>query len=317
MWFRGGLPRLAAVLTILTVGLPAHAVDDKSKNKDKKVTVEGTPVLWREPADIASLNLLLGPGGAEMKPDLRRVTFVSEEKGGYSKKYRVTDGSGRDWVVKVSKEAQAETAATRLLWAVGYATDITYLAPRVTIEGKGVFENARFEARPKGVKRLDEWQWDHNPFVGSRELQGLKIMMLLLDNWDIKDSNNRILRVRGGESGEDELRYVVSDLGATLGKTGGVVSRSRNKPADFTKEKFIDEVKGNRVDFHYSGKRKDVFKDITLDQAEWIGQLLSRLSDAQIADAFRSANYSAEEVQVLTAAVRRRINELVELSENR
>ena len=311
MWLRGRLAQLTLAVTILTLGLSAHGADDKSKHKkDKDINVDGKAVLWREPADIASLNLLLGPGGEEMKPDLSKVTFISEEKGGYSKKYRVTDGSGRTWVVKIGKEAQAETAATRLLWAVGYTTDTTYLVPRVTIEGKGTFQNARFEARPKGVKRLDIWQWDHNPFVGTQELQGLKIMMLLLDNWDIKDSNNRILRVRNEQTGEDELRYAISDLGATLGKTGGAIARSRNNPADFTKAKFVGAVKGNRVDFHYSGKQQNLFRDLTVDQAKWVGQLLSRLSDEQIADAFRAANYSAEEIQMLTGAVRARINEL-------
>ena len=74
----------------------------------------------------------------------------------------------------------------------------------------------------------------------------------------------------------------VSDLGATLGKTGGIITRSRNEPTDFAKTKFVDSVKHNRVDFHYSGKRKDVLDGITIDQARWIGQLLSRLSDEQV-----------------------------------
>jgi hypothetical protein len=159
------------------------------------------------------------------------------------------------------------------------------------------------------------WQWDHNPFVGTQELQGLKIMMLLLDNWDIKDSNNRIVRFHDGQSGEAEVRYVVSDLGATLGKTGGAISRSRNNPADFSKAKLVSAVKGNRVEFHYSGKQQSLFRDLTVDQAKWIGQLLSRLSDAQIADAFRAANYSAEEIQMLTGAVRARINDLNALAQ--
>ena len=187
--------------------------------------------------------------------------------------------------------------------------------PKVTIEGKGTFENVRFEARDKNIKRLGEWQWDHNPFIGTMELQGLKTMMVVIGNWDIKDSNNRILRVRNEQTGDVELRYTVSDLGATLGKTGWIITRSRNEPTDFAKTKIVSSVKNNRVDFHYSGKRKDVVHDITIDQAKWVGQLLSRLSDEQIADAFRAANYSAEDVQMLTAGVRARINELNALPE--
>ncbi len=70
-----------------------------------------------------------------------------------------------------------------------------------------------------------------NPFVGSREFQGLKVMMLLLANWDIKDSNNQIIAVKG----TDKDRYIISDLGATFGKTGHLpffwrFNRSRNNP---------------------------------------------------------------------------------------
>jgi hypothetical protein len=249
-----------------------------------------------------------------MKPDLSKVSFIAEEKGGYSKKYRVRDGSDRCWVAKIGAEAQSEVAATRLLWAAGYNTDITYLVPTVTIEGKGAFENVRFEARPENIKRLGEWKWDDNPFSGTIELQGLKIMMVLLDNWDIKDSNNRILVVKNEETGDTELRYIVSDLGTTFGKTGMTgLSRSRNKPADFVKAKYIDEIKGNRVDFHFSAKRKELFRNITVEQAKWLGDLLGRLSDEQISDAFRAANYNAEEVQMLTDAFRSRINDLVSL----
>jgi len=304
-----------AVMLLVTVQtIAVTSIDQKDKNKNTKAG--GKPVLWQQPTDIASRNLLLGPGGEEMKPDLSTLTFIREETGGYSKKYRVRDGAGHEWVAKIGKEAQSETAASRLLWAVGYYTDTTYLIPSVKIEGKGTFENVRFEARPQNVKRLEEWKWDDNPFVGTKELQGLKVMMVLLENWDIKDSNNKVLRVRNKETGEDELCFVVSDLGGTLGKTGGALSRSRNKPADFAKAEFIEEVKRNRVELHYSGKRKDLFRDITVDQARWIGSLLSQLSDPQISDAFRAANYSPQEVQVLTAAVRSRINELNRLPES-
>ena len=48
-------------------------------------------------------------------------------------------------------------------------------------------------------------------------------------------------------------------------------------------------------------------------EARWIGGLLSRLSDRQLQDAFRAANYNAEEVRLLAGAVRKRINELTKL----
>jgi hypothetical protein len=297
---------------ILALSLSSYALADKKDKNDKK-PARGTPVLWREPVDITSRNLYWGPGGEAMKPDLRRITFIKEEKGGYSTKYRVRDAGGREWVAKIGKEAQSETAATRLMWAVGYQTEITYLVPAVYIPSKGEFRNVRFEARPKQIKRLDEWEWDNNAFVGTREFQGLKVMMILLNNWDIKDTNNKVLAVRNESTGRDELRYIISDLGATFGKTGSFITRSRNKPEDFVEAEFIDELKGNYVDFHYSGKRKGVFRDITISQARWIGRWLSRLSNQQIRDAFRAANYSPDDVSMLAEGVRARITELITL----
>jgi hypothetical protein len=224
-------------------------------------------------------------------------------------------------VAKIGKEAQSETASTRLIWAAGYMTEITYLVPRVTIPGKGVFQNVRFEARPAGVKRLDEWAWERNPFVGTRELQGLKVLMVLLNNWDTKDENNVVLAVQTRYG--TELRYAISDLGATLGDTGKWpllwrFTRSRNDPAGFRGDKLIDEIKEDgRVDFEFSGKKRGMYNDITVEQASWIGKLLSRLSDAQLRDAFRAANYSPAEIRTLSRAVRARINELANLRRGR
>lgn len=292
----------------------------ESQEKKKKEPPTGTPVLWREPVDISSRNLLLGPGGEEMKPDLSKVTFVKEETGGYSKKYRVKDGRGRVWVAKIGKEAQSETAAVRLVWAVGYVSEINYLAPRVTIDTKGTFENVRFEARPENVDRLDAWKWATNPFAGKRELQGLKVLMALMENWDLKDDNNRVLWVKG--SSGNELHYIVSDLGTTFGKTGGQsspmaffrsIKGSRNEPKDYVSDAFIESVAGNFVKLDYDGKNADLMNNISIADAKWVGELLSRLSDSQIGDAFRAANYTEEEVRMLADAVRKRINELVSL----
>ena len=301
---------VAFVVVVLALNLSAN-VFAVQKKKDKEPP-RGTPVLWRA-MNVEALDLRAGPGGAGGGPHLRRVQFLEEEKGGFSTKYRVKDAAGREWVVKVGKEAQSETAASRLLWAAGYMTEATYLVPRVNIRGKGVFRNARFEARGAGIKREGEWGWDDNPFTGTREFQGLKVMMVFLNNWDIKDSNNVILS-RGGE-----LRYAISDLGATLGETGRYpllwrFTRNRNNPEGFGDDKFIDEIKTDgRVDFHFSGKKRGMFNDIRVEDARWVGQQLARLGDRQIGDAFRAANYAPAEVRLLTRAVRARINELVRL----
>lgn len=280
-------------------------------------------VLWREPTDIASRDLILGPGGDEKKPNLSTVTFESADQEGYSVKYRVRDGSGRKWVVKLGNEARPETAALRFVWAVGYVTEINYLVPCVHIAGapkpkKNVprcendgFADARFEERGDGVKRGENWDWKSNPFAGKRELNGLLVLMALLNNWDLKTSNNVVLETT--TDGGIEHRYVISDLGATFGKTGGPISHSRNEPEKYIKTQFVEGEKGGRVRFAYSGKQSGLFDEISVADAKWIGSLLAQLSDKQIEDAFRAADFTPEETQMLVAQVKDRINQLVNL----
>ena len=313
----------AALVLVFGLGLQdAHAQD--KKKKEKKPLPPGKAVLWEEPRDIDSRDLLNGPGGAAMKPDPGGFTFVKEETGGWSKKYRVKDAAGKTWVAKIGKEAQSETAAVRLVWAVGYPTEINYLVPCLRIqgapapkeeeacEGGAGYQNVRLEARPEGVKRLDEWPWEGSPFEGRRELQGLKVLMAFLNNWDTKDDNNVIFHVR--RPGADELQYAISDLGATLGKTGSgrlwQLKRSRNHPQDYAESKFIKEVKQGYVKFNYAGVNPGMLKKVTVADARWLGGWLSRLSERQIGDAFRAANYTPEEVRIFTGAVRARIAEL-------
>ena len=317
--------KLSALTLILLLGLAQTAFGIQEKSKKKEPLPQGTPVLWQDPGDISSRDITLGPGGEEMKPDLSSITFLKDETAdGYSVKYRIRDGAGNIWIAKVGNEARPETAATRLAWAVGYVTEINYLYPCVKIagatkprknvdrcEGDG-FANVRFEARPKNMKRLDMWSWKNNPFTGTNEFKGLIVLMGLVNNWDLKDENNKILFVPS-EGGQGELRYIISDLGATFGKTGGAISHSRNEPEKYVKTKFIEGVEAGKVKFAYSGKNSGLFSDITVEQAKWIGDLLSRLSDQQLSDAFKAANFDEHEIQILTEAVRARINQLVNL----
>jgi hypothetical protein len=293
---------------LLILVLPNVALSQKEKDKKQAAEYSGTPVLWREPADIQSRNLLLGAGGDAMKPDLSRVTFIEQKTGGYSTKYRVKDAAGNEWIAKIGKEAQPDTAANRLLWALGYETEIAYLVPSLKIEGKGDFENVRLEARPANVKRIGKWKWEDNQFKDKPEFRALKIMMVMINNWDMKDDNNEILASRG--DGGDSLRYIISDLGGSFGKTGGIISRSRNKPSDYVKAEFIERVNGETIDFKYGGKNKKLFENLTVSDAAWLSDLLGRLSDEQIKDAFRAANYSPEQVEQLSQAFRDRMKAL-------
>ena len=296
------MKRTAIIYALMLIAL-AIAVKAQTANNGKNV-------MW-EPVDIPSRDLFAGPGGESMKPDLSRIEFLEEEKSGHNKKYRIKDGSGNVWVAKLGREARPEVAAVRLLYGIGYKTEVNYFVPSITIPGKGTFENVRLEARPANIKRMDEWKWKDNPFVGTKELQGLKIMMVFMSNWDVLDLQNKVLAVDG------ENHYIVSDLGATFGKLGGNnfpiiyrLGRKTGSAEHFEDTKLVRFVEDGEVELAYKGKNRGVFKGFTVEDARWLSNLLAQLSDKQIGDAFRAASYNEEEVATFTTAVRSKITEL-------
>jgi hypothetical protein len=265
--------------------------------------------MW-EQVNIGERDLYLGPGGQQMQPDLKSNQFLGRQEGGNSIKYRIKDAAGREWVIKIGRETQPETAAVRLLWALGYRTEINYLLPKVAIPQIGNYKNVRFEARPEGIKRLDIWSWTNNPFVGTNEFEGLKIMMAMFNNWDIKDENTTILKEG------DTHYYIISDLGASFGKlsevSGGKTGRSVNKPEQYAQSRFIKRVRDGVIELDYRGKADNIIRTVKVEHGRWIADLLLQLSDKQIEDAFRAANYEPEDVKLLAQAFKARINELDE-----
>ena len=304
-----------AMLILAMIALTASAAlaQDKGK-KDKTSGPITNPVLWEE-VNIPSLDLYNGPGGTEMRPDLGRIEFIKEETGGHNKKYRIRDAKGQVWVAKLGREAQPETAAVRLLWGLGYKTEINYLVPEITIPGKGTHKNVRLEARPANIERLDEWKWKENPFLGTNELQGLKIMMVFLTNWDLLDLQNKVLRV--DNNGRVEHHFIVSDLGAAFGKLGNNnlpfffrLGRKTNDPGTWYEAGFVTKVENGLIDFDFKGKGRSLMEDITVSQGQWLVARLAQLTDKQLDDAFRAANYTPDQIKLLREGVRLRTEEL-------
>lgn len=275
--------------------------------------------MW-EKVNVAERDLFYGPGGKELLPDLSEISFIKEEKKGHTKKYRIKDGKGQIWIAKLGREAKPETAAVRLLYGLGYKTDINYLVPKLTIPNAGTFENVRLETRSPNVRTLGNWKWLDNPFRDTNELQGLKIMMVFMANWDVLDIQNDILEITTADNKENQ--YIVSDLGATFGSLGNNnfplfhrFGRSTGKPKDFAKTNLVRKVKNGKVLLSYKGKNREIFEGVTIENAKWLYALLSKLSDKQIGDAFRAANYSPLEVEIYTKAVKNKIAELAVINE--
>jgi hypothetical protein len=294
-----------------------------------------TAALWRDRGDVATLDLLDGPGGKEHQPGTN-FKFIEESKGGSSPKFDVEDENGTKWRVKLGHEVKSETAATRLVWAAGYFVDEDYYRPQIHVQGMkrlsrgrkyvsdyGFVREARLERQGVG-KKLKNWSWYENPFVGTREFNGLRVMMALINNWDLKEINNGVFDVNG------EPRYEVTDLGASLGRTGNNFGRSRGVMKDYAESKFIKKVKPESVDFvmhsrpffltiinfpnyRFRTRMESVAKHIPIADARWIGNRLGQFSPEQIGDCFRAAGFSSAEVEGYTRVVMQRIEALKKL----
>jgi len=330
---RTGL-RVCVVLLLALAALSAGVTAQKQDASPEKAGAATLPArIWRDPGNTASLNLLYGAGGKAHAPDATGTfTFVSEDSNATSPKFDVTDGQGVEWKIKLGQESQSETAATRFLWAAGYFVDEDYFLAELRVKGLptlqrgqefvspgGVVHDARLERKRTAVEKTGTWDWFDNPFLNQRELNGLRVMMALINSWDLKAVNNAIYVVGG------ERQYAISDAGSSFGKSGRIGTQTKGVPKDYAESKFIKKVTPESVDlvlhsrpiflfwaFAHSNydertKMEQITRDIPRADARWLGQRLSKLTDRQIRDGFRAAGYGPGDVNILTKAIRKRI----------
>jgi hypothetical protein len=331
---------------VLSVPVAGDAKEGKKlRDTGDEITGKAPAVLWREPVDFASRNLLLGPGEEKHQPH-GPFTFVKEDLEGTNPKFVVQDQDGVKWKVKLGAEARPETVASRLVWAVGYFANEDFFLPELQVSNMphlkrgnhlvsadGIVHDVRLKRYLKGEKKLGTWAWAQNPFLGSRELNGLKVLMAVINGWDLKDVNNAIYLEKHADGSEGaEQVYMVSDLGASFGTTGlgRTHEISKGNLKSYRNSKFIKNVTGDSVDFYVPSRAalidmanpkeysrrlslEWIGKNIPRDHAKWMGQLLAQLTPEQIRDAFRAGGYSPEQVEEFASIVLGRIAELKEL----
>jgi hypothetical protein len=291
--------------------------------------------LWRDPGHVAGIDLGAGPGGPQGRP-VPPFRFVEEHNSGSQPCVSVTDARGRHWRVKWGNEVRSETFAVRMAWACGYFAEITHFLAAGHIEAAnglgradghvdadGGFVEARFEADEREVNKLFEehsWAWNDNPFVGTRELNGLKILVMLLSNWDTKDrrdvargSNTAIFEYRRSRW-RREAHYLISDWGGAMGRWGStIVTRGTWDVDGFEAQtpRFVTGVEDGFVRFGYAGQRTaDVAEGIRVSDVAWVCTYLGGLTDEQLVTALHASGASDDEAWRFARAVRQRIEQL-------
>jgi hypothetical protein len=305
----GCFPRTASCLVLALLAL--------SCLPSKKPRVDGSPPpaleeLVEAHPDIAERDLFHGVGGPELVPRTDvEYRFLEKDESGVNTNYEVEDPMGRKWDAKFGTEVNSEVVASRLHWAIGFHQPPLYYVREWRIASgphAGVQVEARFRYESPDWKKDGEWPWQDNAFSGTREMRGLIVLNILINNWDLKTSNNkRYLR-----SQETPHRvFVVKDLGQSFGTSRRGFIGSNSSVADFLKEEFIQGTAGDRVQFVYQPAfwNMGVMHGITREDVLWTCRRLAQLSDRQWRDAFRAGGYSEVESSAFISHMQRKIRD--------
>jgi hypothetical protein len=322
----------------------ARQKDPTAKQKDNDKPISQSAVhnasIWRDPGDISSKDMFYGAGGQDGQP-APPFSFISEDMNGTNPKFDVHDANGTKWRVKLGEEARPEVVASRLMWAVGYYVNTDYNLHIATIQGLdikrgekrvhngGQVIDARFSRKPGKDTKVAIWEWKTCPFRDTREFNGLRVMMAVLNSWDLKDTNNAVYTNK--KTGQQI--FLVSDIGATFATNTLETSRAKDKGNvnSYVDSKFITKTTPTAVDFGTPGAptsvllksggvlAKDYFNrrgfdwigdNIPREDARWVGNMLGQLSRQQLVDAFRAGNFPPESIEQYVTVLEQRIAQL-------
>jgi hypothetical protein len=195
------------------------------------------------------------PSGA-LTRDFIECQFVPRATGGTSFKFDCALPDGVVVRVKYGHEPEihAEVAATRLLTALGYATDHVYLVPRLRCHGcpanpfvttqvldrigatiwsssgdtdfEWVAVERKFEAAPIEDDSHEGWAWWELKYSDAprEELDALRLLAVFLAHWDNKPGNQRLVCV------DDDVAPATVPQTAAPATVGSGFSRTCREP---------------------------------------------------------------------------------------
>ena len=215
--------------------------------------------VWQPPATaIGAADLRSDPGGPLHGLDQIECRYQLKITSGITPKFHCALPGGRVIKVKygrVNAEPRAELAATRLLSALGFGADRMHVVKRVRCNGCPLYPHPRWKllnslfARASGHVDFEDvvvedpmpgrsieageargWAWHElervDPSRGGAsrsELDALRLMAVLLADWDNKAVNQRLICPPGGDLPDggckDPFAYL-QDVGATFGPKG-------------------------------------------------------------------------------------------------
>jgi hypothetical protein len=354
----------AAAAADLPTSLPPQGFDaqkvessldtPKERADDVRRDALATAAVWTEPA-VPVEAAVLGTS-AEPFPDPAVCRFYPTELGGATPKFDCVFEGGERLKVKYGKnpEIHTEAAATRLLAALGFGADRMYLVrtlrcfgcpaePRSAKEGSPVdvskytdFTIVAVERRLPGRSIGEEgWKWDELDKAQAlgrgaprAHRDALRLMAVLLNNWDNRSDNQRLLCLpegyppgKGGHCGK-AFAYM-HDVGGTFGRVGADTKEARklDLPAWSAVPVWKDratctvEIKSPRL--HGAS-----FGEVAISESgrRFLADRLAALTPQQVSDLFEGAWFAdyvdagpeSRDVAGWTAAFQAKVRQIIE-----
>ena len=311
------MKRLHAVAIVTAVTIMSMACAGVGVPQAKSTPKPPAASMWIEPTDLESRDLFYGPWGKENAPDPNGVFELVELKhSGVNLGMTVKDSQGREWSVKqpfpgnLDPEGPVEVAVSRLLSGIGYHQPPVYYLRAFHLKddfGKHVEVGGRFRLKDPSLKDTGFWKWEENPFVGTKEYQGLIVLLMMFNSTDLKNTNNTLYEHKNGDL--IEQWYVTRDVGAALGDWNALAPR-KGHPETFETTPYILGAQNGKVQFAYNGWYKNLVRDrIAVEDVVWASELLGRLSPKQWEDAFRAAGYEPDVANRFIAKLKEKIDQ--------
>jgi hypothetical protein len=152
-------------------------------------------------------------------------------------------------------------------------------------------------------------------------MNGLRILMMLVSNWDAKDardaegSNTAVFRERGTQP--PVYLYAMNDWGASLGSWGGFFKRDRWDIDAYERQtpQFFKGVNNGTIVWGYSGKHgEDITAGITVEDVRWLLPYLARITDEQFRTGLMASGATPANAARFSRAIRNRIAQLRQIA---
>jgi hypothetical protein len=176
-----------------------------------------------------------------------------------------------------------------------------------------VFAASNIQEKEKNVKSIGAWDWNRIGHAERRELRGAALLSGWLNWYDSRWDNTRLkfLETPNGL----ELRHYISDLGSVLGRAKDFLTSKSGDvdafPWGFTElietwervypNREVPLIKVYRFTFkkfHLAYDDNNAFREMTMDDARWMGRMIAQITEKQITEALVASGFSSAQVRL-------------------